>query len=59
MVKDKYIDIRDTRLISEVEKTLPKKGITYIREEKKVNRNDLCKCGSGKKYKKCCISINL
>ena len=22
---------------------------------KKVGRNDLCICGSGKKYKKCCI----
>jgi len=26
---------------------------TYIRE-KKIGRNDLCPCGSGKKYKKCC-----
>ena len=24
--------------------------------EKKVNRNDACPCGSGKKYKKCCIN---
>ena len=24
------------------------------REEPKVGRNDLCPCGSGKKYKKCC-----
>lgn len=23
--------------------------------EKKVNRNELCLCGSGKKYKKCCL----
>ncbi len=23
----------------------------------KIGRNDLCPCGSGKKYKKCCISI--
>ena len=22
--------------------------------EKKVGRNDLCPCGSGKKYKQCC-----
>lgn len=22
------------------------------------NRNDLCPCGSGKKYKKCCIDID-
>ncbi|MFA6309285.1 MAG: preprotein translocase subunit SecA [Clostridia bacterium] len=30
----------------------PKKPIT--RSEEKVGRNDLCPCGSGKKYKKCC-----
>ena len=25
------------------------------RRQEKVNRNDLCPCGSGKKYKKCCM----
>ena len=25
-----------------------------VREEPRVGRNDLCPCGSGKKYKKCC-----
>ena len=25
-----------------------------VREEPKIGRNDLCPCGSGKKYKKCC-----
>ena len=24
---------------------------------RKIKRNDLCPCGSGKKYKKCCIDI--
>ena len=24
----------------------------------KLNLNDLCHCGSGKKYKKCCLSKN-
>lgn len=28
----------------------------YVRENKKVYRNDPCPCGSGKKYKKCCLS---
>jgi preprotein translocase subunit SecA len=28
--------------------------ITFRREMPKVGRNDLCPCGSGKKYKKCC-----
>ena len=27
---------------------------TVVREQPKVGRNDLCPCGSGKKYKKCC-----
>jgi SEC-C motif-containing protein len=27
----------------------------FIRGEDKVNRNDPCPCGSGKKYKKCCM----
>ena len=24
----------------------------------KIGRNELCPCGSGKKYKKCCINVN-
>ena len=28
---------------------------TTVRVEKKVGRNDPCICGSGKKYKKCCL----
>lgn len=28
----------------------------YVREVAKVGRNDPCPCGSGKKYKKCCIT---
>lgn len=31
-----------------------KKSTTFVREGKKVGRNDPCPCGSGKKYKKCC-----
>lgn len=26
----------------------------FVRQEKKIGRNDPCPCGSGKKYKKCC-----
>ena len=28
---------------------------TYVRAEPKIGRNDPCPCGSGKKYKKCCL----
>jgi hypothetical protein len=32
----------------------PQQVRPIIRNSSKVGRNDLCKCGSGKKYKKCC-----
>jgi len=28
---------------------------TYRREHPKVGRNEPCLCGSGKKYKRCCL----
>ena len=31
-----------------------KKMVIVVRKAEKVGRNDLCPCGSGKKYKKCC-----
>ncbi|QTA80963.1 SEC-C motif-containing protein [Desulfonema limicola] len=30
-------------------------NMTIVRENPKIGRNDLCPCGSGKKYKKCCM----
>jgi uncharacterized protein YecA (UPF0149 family) len=27
-----------------------------VRGHRKVGRNDPCPCGSGKKYKKCCLN---
>ena len=32
-----------------------RKRETTVKVEKKVGRNDPCSCGSGKKYKKCCL----
>jgi len=29
----------------------------YIKQEPSIGRNDLCPCGSGKKYKKCCMNL--
>ena len=29
----------------------------YVRDAPKIGRNDPCPCGSGRKYKKCCLSI--
>jgi len=34
----------------------PPAGETIRRDAPKVGRNDPCPCGSGKKYKKCCLS---
>ncbi|MFN0017103.1 MAG: SEC-C metal-binding domain-containing protein [Pirellulaceae bacterium] len=28
---------------------------TIVRDEKRVGRNDVCPCGSGRKFKQCCI----
>ena len=30
------------------------KKVVVVRKAEKIGRNDLCPCGSGKKYKKCC-----
>ena len=32
------------------------KGGGWVRDKPKVGRNEPCPCGSGKKYKKCCLS---
>jgi hypothetical protein len=37
------------------EKTSDEEPRTYIRPTSKVGRNDPCPCGSGKKFKKCCL----
>lgn len=30
--------------------------VTPVRTDPKINRNSPCPCGSGRKYKKCCIN---
>ncbi len=30
--------------------------LPFVRDEPKIGRNDPCPCGSGKKYKKCCLN---
>ena len=34
---------------------LQSKGHTLVRRVPKIGRNQKCPCGSGKKFKKCCI----
>ncbi len=35
---------------------LDRKPTPFLRSEKQVGRNDPCPCGSGKKFKKCCMN---
>ena len=37
--------------VSQKEENKPKEGIDYSG----IGRNDKCPCGSGKKYKNCCM----
>lgn len=34
---------------------LPESDQPYARKEAKIGRNEPCPCGSGKKYKRCCL----
>jgi preprotein translocase subunit SecA len=34
---------------------LPTESFSGVVKSKKIGRNDPCPCGSGKKYKKCCL----
>lgn len=36
----------------------PRSHLTLVRNERKIGRNDPCPCGSGKKYKNCCLDKN-
>lgn len=44
---------KDAETMSLAEKITAKRGLKL--ESKKVGRNEPCPCGSGKKYKKCCL----
>jgi uncharacterized protein YecA (UPF0149 family) len=46
---DKILDVEKRKEIKKEQR----KSKTLIKEHK-IGRNDLCPCGSGKKYKKCC-----
>lgn len=38
--------------------TIPPTNEQMIRRPPRVGRNDSCPCGSGLKFKKCCLNIN-
>ena len=39
----------------EYDEAMEEPGMPYVRAVPKVGRNDPCPCGSGRKYKKCCL----
>jgi hypothetical protein len=60
------IDWNDIRLVDICDSERPRlMGIadsiknSRLQKAGKISRNDLCPCGSGKKYKKCCIQVKL
>ncbi len=46
-------EAKETEIMNMVEYLRIKRSIKL--ENKKIGRNELCPCGSGKKYKKCCL----
>ncbi|MCA9412739.1 MAG: preprotein translocase subunit SecA [Candidatus Omnitrophica bacterium] len=58
LVKDEGPTNRRARRMLPRSQGAPRTGpiVTRKREVKKVGRNDPCPCGSGKKYKKCCMN---
>lgn len=63
LTKYEIIEIKDTILLLEdpeeykrqMEEFLKKFKLEEDKEKKKIGRNEPCPCGSGKKYKKCCL----
>ena len=53
-LEDKYSNMSKEDLMKELENMFLMKRKPYVRQAPKIGRNELCPCGSGKKYKKCC-----
>ena len=45
------MEIRENAVVQSM---MPKVSNTYVRRHRKTGANDLCPCGSGNKFKKCC-----
>jgi len=49
-----YVPGSDFQAVDEYGQAAPR-PVSPVQNKNKVGRNDLCPCGSGKKYKKCCL----
>lgn len=54
MVTEKYAGGLISRSSADLTLAMPR-AVTGQRHHIKIGRNEPCPCGSGKKYKKCCI----
>jgi hypothetical protein len=54
-VSQRYFDDIDNEMRKYGVETFHR-GEPYIREDKKIGRNEPCPCGSGLKYKRCCLN---
>jgi preprotein translocase subunit SecA len=46
-----YREDKEDKHVDSIKPAIPQKAVS-----EKIGRNDLCPCGSGKKYKKCCMN---
>jgi len=54
-IKRESIDENELKKLEDIAETLRKRRIERVKKEGKIGRNTPCPCGSGKKYKKCCL----
>lgn len=55
-IKERRETEREPTMLQKLFNGLDDEKLSYVRETSKVGRNDPCPCGSGKKYKKCCLN---
>jgi hypothetical protein len=55
---DLFDDEEREEYLEEYNQSLDMANSTPYHAPQKIGRNDPCKCGSGKKYKKCCMDKN-
>lgn len=59
ILKENGIECHEIEKISEIGKKVSKKIHLEMKKLKKLGRNELCRCGSGIKYKKCCMNTDI
>lgn len=49
------VNEKQLAMLQELSKRYKEAHSVKVREHSKIGRNELCPCGSGKKYKNCCL----